>query len=57
LDPINNLITLVFTKARSATQVNPVNALLTIYLDTCEYTWTKFSHGDEYILIGPEFAY
>lgn len=57
MDPINNLITLVFTQARSATQVNPVNALLTIYLDTCEYTWTKFSHGDEYILIGPEFAY
>jgi len=57
VDPINNLITLVFTQARSENQVNPVNALLTIHLDTCEYTWTIFSNGDEYILIGPEFAY
>ena len=57
IDPINSLITLVFTRAQTETQSSPVNALLTIHTDTCEFSWTKFSDGSEYILIGPEFAY
>jgi len=57
IDPINNLITLVFTNAETENHRKTMNALLTISINSCEYSWIEFSHGNEYILIGPQFSY